>query len=91
MVQALGLLTGSQGLPTPSDRERANETNSAAEMQQRKPGDAVIFVVLAAAPFVVILILFLIALLRCDRADIPKVMEALAAVLWAALWRWRRD
>jgi DNA-binding SARP family transcriptional activator len=41
-----------------------------------------------AAPFAVILILFLIALLRCQQADIPKVMEALAAVL-KALTRWR--
>jgi hypothetical protein len=48
----------------------------------------VLLVVLAAAPFAVILILFLIALLRCHRADIPKVMEALAAVL-KALTRWR--
>ena len=90
VMQALGLLTGSQGLPTPSDRERAHETNSAAEMQQREPGDTVILAVLAAAPFAVILILFLIALLRCDRADIPKVMDALAAVL-RALRRWRKD
>jgi hypothetical protein len=89
-VQALGLVRGSQGLPTPSHRECAHETNSAAEMQLREPGDAVVLVVLAAAPFAVILILFLIALLRCDRADIPKVMEALAAVL-KALRRWRKD
>jgi uncharacterized membrane protein len=59
-------------------------------MQQREPGDAVLLVVLAAAPFVVILILFLIALLRCKQADIPKVMEALATVL-EALTRWGRD
>jgi hypothetical protein len=59
-------------------------------MQQREPGDAVLLVVLAAAPFAVILILFLIALLRCQQADIPKVMDALAAVL-KALTRWRRD
>ena len=38
---------------------------------------------LAAAPFAVILILFLVALIRCREADIPKVMEALAAVLKA--------
>jgi hypothetical protein len=52
-------------------------------MQQRESRDAVLFVVLAAAPFAVILVLFLIALLRCQQADIPKVMEALAAVLKA--------
>lgn len=46
-----------------------------------------LLVVLAAAPFAVILILFLIALLRCRQADIPKVMEALAAVL-KAFTRW---
>ena len=52
-------------------------------MQQRQPGDAVTVVELAAAPFAVILILFLVALIRCREADIPKVMEALAAVLKA--------
>ena len=44
--------------------------------------------VVLAAPFAVILILFLTALFRCHKADIPKVMEALAAVL-KALTRWR--
>ena len=45
-------------------------------------------VAVAGVAFAVILILFLIALLRCQQADIPKVMEALAAVL-KALTRWR--
>jgi hypothetical protein len=48
----------------------------------------VLAVVLATAtPFTVILILFLIALLRCQKTDIPAIMEALAAVL-KALTRW---
>ena len=42
-----------------------------------------LIVALVIAPFVVILVLFLIALLRCERADIPAIMEALAAVLKA--------
>jgi hypothetical protein len=42
-----------------------------------------VLVLVAAAPFAVILILFLIALLRCQRTDIPAVLEALAAVLRA--------
>ena len=42
------------------------------------------------APFAVILILFLTALLRCQRNDIPAVMEALATVLRAMRW-WSRD
>jgi hypothetical protein len=46
-----------------------------------------VFAVLAAVPFGVILILFLVALLRCQRRDIPAVMQALAAVL-KALTRW---
>ncbi len=39
------------------------------------------------APLVVILILFLVALLRCQQTDIPAVMESLAAAL-KALTRW---
>ena len=74
-------------MPTPSHRERAHETNCAAEMQQREPGDAVLLVVLASAPFEVILILFVIALLRCEQADIPAVMQAMAAVLKALMRR----
>jgi len=46
-----------------------------------------VLALLAAAPFGVILILFLVALLRCQRRDIPAVMQALAAVL-KALTRW---
>jgi hypothetical protein len=84
-VQALGLLTGSQGLPTPQ-REPAHETSRSANTQQREPGETVL-ALLAAVPFGVILILFLVALLRCQRADIPAVMEALAGVL-KALTRW---
>jgi len=56
-------------------------------MQQREPGDAVLLVVLASAPFEVILILFVIALLRCEQADIPAVMQAMAAVLKALMRR----
>jgi biotin transporter BioY len=59
-------------------------------MQQREPGDAVRLVVLTAAPFAVILILFLTALLRCDQKDIPAVMQTLAAVL-KGLTRWGKD
>ena len=70
-MQALGLVRGSQGLPTPSHRERAHETNSGAEMQQRQPGDAVNAVALTAAPCAVILIVFLTALLRCERKGHP--------------------
>jgi len=43
----------------------------------------VLIVALVVAPFAVILILFLIALLRCERSDIPAIMEALAAALRA--------
>ena len=46
-------------------------------------GEAVLIVALVVAPFAVVLILFLIALLRCERTDIPAIMEALAAVLKA--------
>ena len=76
----------SHGLPGPAypqHRERAHETNRAAEMQQREQGEAVLLVVVAAAPFAVILFLFLTALLRCEQADIPAVMQALAALLKA--------
>jgi hypothetical protein len=55
-------------------------------MQRRDPGETVL-VLVAVAPFAVILILFLIALLRCQRTDIPAVLESLAAVL-RALTRW---
>jgi len=59
-------------------------------MQQRQPGDAVTIVaLLTAAPFAVILILFLTALLRCERKNIPAVMRALPAVL-KALRRWSK-
>jgi len=47
----------------------------------------VLLVVLASAPFEVILILFVIALLRCEQADIPAVMQAMAAVLKALMRR----
>jgi hypothetical protein len=43
----------------------------------------VLIVALVVAPFAVILIFFLIALLRCERTDIPAIMEVLAAVLKA--------
>ena len=42
-----------------------------------------LLVLLVVAPLTVVLILFLTALLRCERADIPAIMEALAAVLKA--------
>jgi hypothetical protein len=58
-------------------------TDAAPKLQQREPGEAVLIVTLVVAPFAVILILFLIALLRCERTDIPVIMEALAAVLKA--------
>jgi hypothetical protein len=44
-------------------------------------------ILLATIPFGVILVLFLAALFRCQRADIPAVMGALAAVL-RALTQW---
>jgi hypothetical protein len=62
-------------------------------MQQREPENAVPTVavltaaVLTAVPFTVILVLFVIALLRCQKKDIPAIMEALAAAL-KALTRW---
>jgi hypothetical protein len=42
-----------------------------------------LLVMLVVVPFAVVLILFLIALLRCERTDIPAIMEALAAVMKA--------
>jgi hypothetical protein len=47
-------------------------------------------VTLTAAPCAVILILFLTALLRCERKDIPAVMKTFAEAL-KALTRWGRD
>jgi len=41
-------------------------------------------------PFAVVLILYLVALLRCDRTDIPAIMGSLADALHA-LWRRRRQ
>jgi hypothetical protein len=48
-----------------------------------------VLALLVAAPFGVILILFLVALLRCQRTDIPAVMESLGTVM-RALMRWGR-
>ena len=39
--------------------------------------------ILVAVPFGVILVLFLVALLRCRRADVPAIMEALGTVIKA--------
>lgn len=52
-------------------------------MQHPETGPPVIILLAALTPFGVILILFLIALLRCQDTDIPAVMQALAAVLRA--------
>jgi hypothetical protein len=73
--------------PAANHREPAHEASNTAKAQQREPGEAVLLIVLVVAPLTVVLILFLIALLRCERTDIPAIMEALAAVLRAALTR----
>jgi hypothetical protein len=49
-----------------------------------------LLILIPALPFAVVLVLFLVALLRCDRNDIPAIMTALAEVVSALRLRRRR-
>lgn len=58
--------------------------------EAREEDGGIMLALLVTAPFVVVLVLFLVALFRCQRNDIPAVMATLAAVL-KALTRWGRE
>jgi hypothetical protein len=49
-----------------------------------------LLILIPALPFAVMLVLFLVALLRCDRADIPAIITALAEVVNALRLRRRQ-
>jgi hypothetical protein len=81
----------SRGLPSPTGREPSYATSPTRRAQVRDKGERVpLLLLLIPLPgLAVVLVPFLVALLKCDRDDIPAIMTSLTEVM-LALRRWRR-
>jgi hypothetical protein len=80
-----------QGPAAPNWQEPSHATSPIQDAQTRDKETRVpLPLLIPALPFAVVLVLFLAALLRCDRADIPAIITALADVVNALRLRRRQ-